>query len=115
MCIVLGKGPVLFWKCLERLGCQRPYWDLWKSVDDGTFSRSGAKRTLPEGFALSALCLIRTGIRSLSINGAVKTTNLSKNTVRGAMQELRANGFLQDGGEILTPSPGREPKSGPAT
>jgi len=58
---------------------------------------------------------IRTGVRFLSINGAVKATNLSRNTVRGAMQELRANGFLRDGGEILTPSPGREPKSGPAT
>jgi len=58
---------------------------------------------------------IRSGVRFLSINGAVKATNLSKNTVRGAMQELRANGFLRDGGEILTPSPGRELKSGPAT
>ena len=58
---------------------------------------------------------IRSGVRFLSINGAVKATNLSRNTVRGAMQELRVNGFLRDGGEILTPSPGREPKSGPAT
>jgi len=58
---------------------------------------------------------IRTGVRFLSINGAVKATNLSKNTVRGAMQELRAKGFLPEGSEILTPSPGREPKSGPVT
>ncbi|MHC1679291.1 MAG: bifunctional DNA primase/polymerase [Candidatus Cryosericum sp.] len=58
---------------------------------------------------------IRTGVRFLSINGAVKATNLSRNTVRGALQELRATGFLVEGDQIVTPSSGREPKSGPTT
>jgi hypothetical protein len=58
---------------------------------------------------------IRTGVRFLSINGAVKATNLSRNTVRGALQELRATGFLVEGDQIVTPSSGREPKSGSTT
>jgi hypothetical protein len=56
---------------------------------------------------------VRTGVRFLSVNGAARATNLSKNTVRSAMRELRTNGFLPERDEILTPPPRREPQFGP--
>ncbi|MHB8071459.1 MAG: bifunctional DNA primase/polymerase [Candidatus Cryosericum sp.] len=44
-----------------------------------------------------------TGVRYLSVNAAVRTTGLVKNTVSRAMQELRTKGFLTAGDQILTP------------
>jgi DNA-binding GntR family transcriptional regulator len=47
---------------------------------------------------------IRTGVRFLSINAAVKATNLSRNTVRSALQELRVASYLMEGGSKPDPT-----------
>jgi len=43
-----------------------------------------------------------TGVRYLSVKAAIRATGLAKNTVSSAMRELRARGFIPQGGQNLT-------------